>query len=199
MNRVILLAGVLTLLAGPAVAQAPADSGCPYNERLVLSQRVSPLDSLTFRVGDATVKVCYGRPSARGRTMIGGEPVPFGEVWRTGANETTKILSPVPLSIAGIEVLAGTHALYTVPGAAQWEIIVNRAWEQWGHERYYTDDVKAQDVGRAKVPVDETDEHVEMFTIRAEPQRDGAVHLVLEWERSRVTIPVRAAGPHHGH
>lgn len=197
MIRVFVSAAALTIVAAPAAGQN--DFNCPYNERLVLSQRASPLDSLTFRIGDATVKVCYGRPSASGRTMIGGEHVPFDEVWRTGANETTKIRSPVALSIAGIQVPAGTHALYTVPGREKWTVIVNRAWEQWGHERYYTDEVKAQDVGRAEVPVEETAEHVEMFTIRTEPQRDGSVYLVLEWERSRVKIPVSAAGQHHGH
>ena len=194
MTRFSLIPVALVVAVAPAAAQS--DSNCPYNERMALSERMSPLDSLTFQVGGATVKVCYGRPSARGRTMIGGENVPYGEVWRTGANETTKIRTPVPLSIAGVTVPAGTYALYTVPGKESWQIVVNRAWEQWGHERYYTDEVKAQDVGRGMVPVEPTGEHVEKFTIRAEPAGD-AVSLVLEWENTRVKIPVRAAGHSH--
>lgn len=192
MIRTLFAAALSMTLCAPLAAQEAFS--CPYNARLVLDQRDSPLDSLTFRVGDANVKVCYGRPSARGRTMIGGEAVPFGSVWRTGANETTKFHTTVPLSVAGIEVQPGTYALYTVPGQDQWEIIVNRAWEQWGHERYYTDEVEAREIGRAVVPAERTGEHVETFTIRAQPQNQGVTHLVLEWENTRVRVPVRPGG-----
>ncbi|HET7038422.1 MAG TPA: DUF2911 domain-containing protein, partial [Gemmatimonadales bacterium] len=126
---------------------------------------------------------------ARGRTMIGGEAVPYGRVWRTGANETTKIMSPVPLSVAGIEVPAGTYALYTVPGETDWEIILNRSFEQWGRENTYTDSVRAQEVGRAIVKAERLTGSIETFTIRAEPQENGAM-LVLEWETTRVKVPV---------
>lgn len=190
--RPLFAAALSATLCAPLAAQQ--DFGCPYNDRLVLSRRASPLDSLTFPVGDAAVKICYGRPSARGRTMIGGDAVPFGSLWRTGANETTKFHTTIPLAIAGIRVEPGTYALYTVPGRERWEIVVNRAWEQWGHERYYTDEVRAQEVGRAVVPAAHTEEHVETFTIRAEPPRGGVTHLVLEWENTRVRIPVRPGG-----
>lgn len=182
-------AGLVFLAAAPAplAAQTPA---CPYNPGLELAERQSPLDSLAFEVGGATVKVCYGRPSARGRTMIGGEAVPFGTLWRTGANETTKIYTPIPLSVAGIEVAAGTYALYSVPDPEEWQVIVNRSWEQWGHENRYTEEVRAQEAGRARVPAGTTREHVETFTIRAEPREGETVDLVLEWERTRVRIPV---------
>lgn len=179
--------GLAFMPAAPAPAQ---DTGCPYNANMRLETRPSPLDSLSFAVNGHAVKLCYGRPSARGRTMIGGEAVPFGQVWRTGANETTKLMTPVPLSVSGIEVPAGTYALYTVPGETEWQVIVNRSYEQWGRENTYTDEVRRQEVGRATVPVERSAEHIETFTIRAETQADGSAHLVLEWETTRIRVPV---------
>jgi hypothetical protein len=189
--RQMQLTALAGLFAAGAVPPVGAQvEGCAYNPRMELSSRQSPLDSVLFEVGGQEVKVCYGRPSARGRTMIGGEAAPYGQIWRTGANETTKILTPVALSIGGVEVPAGTYALYTVPGEAEWGIVVNRAHEQWGHERYYTDEIEAQEAGRATAKTEPVENHVETFTIRAEPQGDGSVHLVLEWENTRVRVPI---------
>ena len=100
--------------------------------------RKSPLDSLTFTVAGKPVKLCYGRPSSRGRTMLGGEAVPYGKLWRTGANEPTIFFTPVAVTVAGISVPPGTYSLYTVPGRGEWEIIVNRSTKQWGEESNYT-------------------------------------------------------------
>jgi hypothetical protein len=103
------------------------------------------------------------------------------------------IHSTADLMIAGVRVPAGTHALYTVPGARAWEIIVNRSHRQWGHENAYTDSVRAMEVGRGRVPAARADAYVEQFTIRAEAARGDAATLVLEWERTRVAIPVARA------
>lgn len=185
-----LATGFLVAASGaPAWAPpAAADTACIVMGMSVQGRR-SPLDSLTFLVDGSPVKVCYGRPAARGRTMIGGSAVPFGQVWRTGANEPTMIHTTVPITVAGLAVPAGTYSLYTVPGETQWEIIVNKSVSQWGHERYYTAEVRAQELGRATVPSGRTTEHVEQFTIRSEP-RGKEASLMLEWERTRVTIPV---------
>jgi hypothetical protein len=138
------------------------------------------------------VKLCYGRPSSRGRVMLGGKAVPYGKLWRTGANEPTVFFTPVPLTVAGIEVPPGAYSLYTVPTAGQWEIIVNRSIEQWGEESNYTPEVKAQELGRAKVGSERVAQPVETFTIRSEGAGRGA-SLVLEWEKTRVRIPVKPA------
>ena len=82
--------------------------------------------------------------------------------------------------------------MYTVPGALEWEVIVNRSTSQWGEESNYTDKVKAQEIGRAKVKSEAPNTPVETFTIRAEPQGDKAASLVLDWEKTRVRIPVQA-------
>jgi hypothetical protein len=158
--------------------------------QLPLDKRKSPLDSVSFTVGGKTVKVCYGRPSLRGRKMLGGEAVPFGKVWRTGANEPTMIHAAGPITLAGLKVPAGTYSLYTVPGKDEWEIIVNRSTTQWGEESNYTDAVQKQEVGRAKLKAETIATPVETFTIKPEPVSGDAKALVLEWEKTRVRIPV---------
>jgi len=182
-------------------AVLPPDTVCLWGQNTMPGQGVvdppasvrarSPQDSVSFAAGGAMVKVCYSRPSARGRTMIGGEAVPYGRVWRTGANEPTMIHTTGHLVIAGIHVDAGTYALYTVPGEREWEVIVNRSHAQWGHESTYTDSVRAQEVGRGRVPAQRVDQVIEQFTIHAEPDRDGNATLMLEWEHTRVAIPVQ--------
>lgn len=184
-------AGMATVYAVPAAAQM--DMSCLHRgERSEVAQRPSPLDSVTFELDGHAIKICYGRPSARGRTMIGGAAVPFGEIWRTGANEVTLLRTSVDLTVAGIEVPAGTYSIYMVPGETEWEVIINASYSQWGHTRTYTDEIRAQEIGRGKVPSGRTDGHVETFTIHAESGADP--HIVLEWERTRVRIPISVAG-----
>lgn len=191
------LATVLALAALTSGGAAPAglvtypDTVCPFRN-VPIQGRKSPLDSLSFKVAGQPVKVCYGRPSSRGRTMLGGTHVPFGKLWRTGANEPTIFYAPVPLRVAGLNVPPGVYSLYTVPGPREWEIIVNRSTSQWGEESNYTDAVKAQEVGRSKVKSEALKTPVETFTIKAEPAGDKAATLLLDWEKTRVRIPVQA-------
>lgn len=177
----------------PALAQEP-QLACinMTGDRMPPATRRSPLDSVRFEIQGTPVMICYGRPSARGRVIM-GDLVPFGSLWRTGANEPTMIHSSVALDIAGIAVEPGTYSLYTVPGESEWELIVNRSISQWGREDRYSDEVRAQEVGRVKVKSESTDEHVETFTIRALPSSDGNATVLLEWERTRVTIPIKRA------
>ncbi len=203
LTSITMAAAMALIQAAPASAQA--DMSCIARTDMVpLEGRISPLDSLSFRVAGQEVKICYGRPSARGRKMIGTTGiegavsqmgvVPFGKIWRTGANEPTLLRTPVALVIAGVRVPAGTYSIYTVPGEAEWEIIVNRSYSQWGQEGTYTDEVRAQEVGRGKVSSERTDSHVETFAIRAEDLSDGKVHVILEWERTRVRVLISAGG-----
>jgi hypothetical protein len=176
----------------PTQLAAQANSACPHRN-LPVAGRKSPLDSVTFTVAGKEVKVCYGRPSSRGRVMLGGSSIPYGKIWRTGANEPTVFFAPIPLKVAGLSVAPGVYSLYTVPGAREWEVIMNRSTSQWGEESNYTGEVKAQEVGRAKVKAETTNPPVETFTIRAEPAGANRAALVLEWEKTRIRIPVQAA------
>ena len=177
--------------SGPGPAEAQTVACAPMTENMALEGRASPYDSTLITIEGQAAKICYGRPSARGRTMIGGEAVPFGQLWRTGANEPTTLHLPVAASVAGVELEPGSYSLYTIPGLEQWVVIVNRSTSQWGHERRYTAEVRAQEVGRGMVPAMALGEHVETFTIRSEPTDAGA-SLILDWENTRVVIPVRA-------
>jgi hypothetical protein len=190
---------VIALVAcGGTGAEEGSDAGMESSEMaqsaLVCSpqadveDRASPYDSTTVAVGDGMAKVCYSRPSLRGRTMIGGEAVPYGQVWRTGANEPTTIHLNTAATIAGIEVEAGSYSLYTIPREAEsWTLIVNASTSQWGHESSYPG-VEEQDVGRAEVETESLAEPVEQFTIR--PMNGG---LVVEWQNARVHIPIEPA------
>jgi hypothetical protein len=186
---------LLTILSATLLSAAPLSAPAPA-ACIVMGMKVegrgSPLDSLSFKVGSSDVKVCYGRPSAKGRTMIGGEAVPFGKLWRTGANEPTMIHTTGPLVIAGVAVPAGSYSLYTVPGAKSWQVIVNKSITQWGHEGRYTPEVKAQEVGTGTVNSEATTAPVEQFTITSAPGAGGATNLVLSWEKTKVSIPVTA-------
>ena len=175
------------LAAGPQASLACITMN---TDHLPLATRKSPLDSLSFTVGTASVKLCYGRPSARGRTMIGGDAVPFGRLWRTGANEPTMIHTSGPIVIAGVAVPAGSYSIYSIPAAGTWEIIVNRSITQWGHESQYTEAVRAQEVGHGKAAASALAQPVETLAFRTAPGAGGTVDLLLEWEKTRVTIPI---------
>ncbi|MFL5493707.1 MAG: DUF2911 domain-containing protein [Gemmatimonadales bacterium] len=178
-----------------SLAPAAVDTACQVlrPDNVPVQGRKSPLDSLTFSLAKHPLKVCYGRPSSRGRVMIGGKDVPFGKLWRTGANEPTIFFTPVAIIVAGIKVPPGKYSLYTVPEPKQWQVIVNRSTSQWGEESNYTDKVKAQEVGHATVGSEQLDAPVETFTIRSEPAGAKRVELVLEWEKTRIRIPIAPA------
>lgn len=151
-----------------------------------LMDRPSVPDSAMFTIGASNVKVCYSRPSARERVIFGGL-VPFGELWRTGANEPTLLHLPFAANVAGADVPAGTYLLFSVPGAEEWTIQLHTSDAP-------VDEMLAdnEEVARGTVPVEALDEHVEMFTIRG-TGGDTAGELILEWERTRVRIPIRRA------
>lgn len=174
-----------------AKASAAALKCTPQRENV--AGRPSPYDSATVAMRGLDAKICYGRPSARGRTIFGADGaslVPFGKLWRTGANEPTIIHLSAAAEIAGIPVQPGSYSIYTVPGETEWTVIVNRSIGQWGHESQYTAEVQAREVGRARVKSEKLSGHVETFTITS--AGSATPDIVLEWEKTRVRIPVVA-------
>ena len=182
----LLALGLLPVFAASGASQ---DVSC--KPQRPTANRSSPYDSTAIVVGGKRALVCYGRPSARGRTMIGGEAVPYGKLWRTGANEPTTLHIPFAATIAGVKVDPGSYSIYTIPGEKEWHVVVNRSTSQWGHEGRYTPEVKAQEVGHGVVPASALKDPVEMFTIKSAPAQNGA-DLILEWEKTRVAIPIRS-------
>jgi hypothetical protein len=168
--------------------ESPAAVSCQPSSQMEVAGRASPYDSTLVDLGGVQAKICYGRPSARDRVVF-GQLVPYDRLWRTGANEPTIIHLPVPARIGTLDVAAGSYSIYSVPGRQEWTIIVNRSTEQWGHESQYTAQVQAQEVGRFRTPAEATEQHVETFTIRAEPPQNTE-RLVMEWEHTRVRMPI---------
>ncbi|HXF95049.1 MAG TPA: DUF2911 domain-containing protein [Gemmatimonadales bacterium] len=189
-QSVICLLAVFTFgLTGPAAGQTsftcrirgPAEA---------LAARPSPLDSVTVTLDGQVVKLCYGRPSARGRRVM-GELVPYGQPWRLGANEPTTIHFPFAVEIGGVRVEPGTYSLYAIPGESTWEIVVNRAVNRWGIP--INDAVRREDVGSARVSAERLEQPVETLTLSFAPPDGGQTALVIEWERTRVRVPIRKA------
>ena len=187
--RTILLIATLTLAHGQAGNAQAASFPCwirgPADK---LAERPSPLDSTAIQVGGGTIKLCYGRPSARGRKVM-GELVPFDQPWRLGANEATSIHVPFAAEIAGVRVESGTYTLYVIPGASKWQIVVNRGVQRWGVP--ISKDVRAADVGAGTVTTESLGAPVETLTLKFAPAAGNATELVVEWEKTRVRIPIR--------
>ncbi|MBD0319082.1 MAG: DUF2911 domain-containing protein [Gemmatimonadetes bacterium] len=148
--------------------------------------QLSPRDSVSMAVGGARVSVSYGRPSLRGRTAVGGVLVPWGQVWRTGANSPTRLRTDRELEIGGARVPAGTYALYTLPTPRGWTLILNR--RTGGSGRDY---VQADDFARVPVETAPLAETVERLTIRMEPSGESSGMIRVAWENTEVRIPFR--------
>lgn len=130
------------------------------------------------------VKVSYGQPSKRGREIF-GKLVPYGEVWRTGANEATEITFAKDGSFGGKPVKAGTYTLFTIPGESEWTFILNSALKQWGAYKY--GEIKDKDVLQVKAKSSAiSGEAVEKLTITLPKGK-----LLLEWDKTKVEVPVK--------
>ncbi|CAM3337517.1 DUF2911 domain-containing protein [Rhodothermus bifroesti] len=147
----------------------------------------SPLALAATWIDDTYVKIVYGSPRKRGREIFGAL-VPYGEVWRTGANEATEITTTGDLNFGEHRLPAGTYSLFTIPYPDRWTIIVNRALGQWGAYEYNAD----LDLFRFDVPVRQTDKLYEGFTITFEQEGDSTF-LYLRWDRTEVRIPIATA------
>jgi hypothetical protein len=187
--RMILVVSALTLAQAQAATGQAGPASCwirgPADR---LAERPSSLDSVAVQLGDGTIKLCYSRPSARGRKVM-GELVPFDQPWRLGANEATSITVPFPVQIAGVRVEPGTYTLYAIPGAAKWQIVVNRAVRRWGVP--IDKEVRAGDVGAGTVTPESLGAPVETLTLKFAPAAANTTELVVEWEKTRVRIPIR--------
>ncbi len=146
----------------------------------------SPASTLKQRVGLTDIEVVYSRPSMKGREVFGGL-VPYGEVWRTGANNATLVSFSTQVTFQGTRVDAGSYELFTIPGKDEWTVILQKAAKQWGAYVYN----QKSDVARGTVkPVDHP-EAVETFAINFADLRDDSATLNLVWDRTRVPIKLQ--------
>jgi hypothetical protein len=112
--------------------------------------------------------------------------VPYGVVWRTGANEATHFRTDRDLTIGTVRVPHGTYTLWTIPAPDGWTLIINRQTRQWG-----TDYDKTQDLAQIPMTVAPLGAPVEQFTIAIEPNRNGSGVLTLRWDTTRASVPIR--------
>src|SRR5215467_5308160 len=135
--------------------------------------------------GGKTVKSDYSSPRMKGRKVYGGL-VPYGEVWRTGANEATTFVASSDISVGGKSVPAGNYTIFTVPNADKWTLIVNKKTGEWGIPyKYESDELARVDMKVSKLP-----SPVENFTISFEKSSTGCT-MHIDWETTRASVDIK--------
>jgi hypothetical protein len=172
MRKISLIA--LTLLL-TAAASAQHDAG---------KKPLSPPAKATASFGGKNVTIDYSAPSKRDRAIMGAL-VPYGKVWRTGANAATTLTTQTDLMLGNLHVPAGTYTLYTIPNAKEWTLIVNKQTGQWG-----TQYDQSQDLGRVKLTVKPVKKTVETFVIDLARVNDKKGTLSFTWENTQASVPV---------
>jgi hypothetical protein len=157
---------------------------CAAQETTAL--RPSPLAIAAIRYKDAYLKITYSQPQKRGREIF-GNLVPYGKVWRTGANEATEITTTKDITINNILLKAGTYSLFSIPDKEKWTIIINSEPGLWGSYNYN----QKLDVFRFDVAVQRIDKPLyEIFTLQLNQQNSVAELLIL-WDDVKVSIPIK--------
>lgn len=154
--------------------------------------RPSPLNETEFAYQGGSAKLCYGAPSANEREVM-GTLVPFGDLWRAGANEPTALHLTGPASVGGVSLEAGSYAIYAAPGADEWEFFINSNFERWGIP--ISDEVRATELGSFTAATIAIDERVETLRYSFDGDADNTMgDIVLEWENTQVRFHVHPAG-----
>ncbi len=149
------------------------------------SKRPSPPAQAQCKFSDGkTITVDYSSPRANGRKIYGGL-VPFGEVWRTGANEVTTFVPTANLTICGKDIPAGNYTMFTVPAQDKWTLIINKKTGEWGIPYKYESD----ELARVDMTVSKTSAPVENFTISFHEMGTGC-HMYIDWENTRATVEI---------
>ena len=172
---VTLFAGIISLLS---TASSKAQE--------TVKPRPSPTAIVTMKYEDTYVKVTYCQPHKRGREVF-GELVPYGKVWRTGANEATEITVTKDILIQQDTLAAGTYSIFTIPRKERWVVIFNSELGQWGSYNYR----KKSDVLRVEVPTEAVkDATWEPFTISF-AQANNKADLQMMWDQTMIAVPLR--------
>jgi hypothetical protein len=147
--------------------------------------RPSPAASATCNLGNGkTIKTDYSSPRMKGRKIY-GDLVPYGEVWRTGANEATTFVASANVEVGGKDVPAGSYTIFTVPNPDKWTLIINRKTGEWGIPYKYEHD----ELARADMKVSKLPSPVEDFTISYEKSGNGCV-MNIDWDTRRASVDI---------
>lgn len=134
--------------------------------------------------GGKTIKTDYSSPRMKGRKIY-GDLVPFGQVWRTGANEATTFVTTADVVVGGKTVPAGSYTIFTIPNADKWTLIINKKTGEWGIPyKYESDELARVDMKVSKLP-----SPVENFTIAYEKAGNGCT-LQMDWETTRASVAI---------
>ena len=148
-------------------------------------QKISPAGTAEVTLGDGKITIAYSRPYMKGRKIMGGL-VPYGRVWRTGADDATALTTTADLEIGGAKVPAGNYTIYTLPAEGTWKLIINKQTGQWGTEYDESKDLVRVDLSKSALPTP-----LEQFTISFVKKGPKAAELILEWENTKLSVPVR--------
>jgi hypothetical protein len=177
---------ILTASLFAIATLASAQMGMSHDK----SKRPSPAASAACNLSDGkTIKVDYSSPRAKGRKIFGEASekalVPYGQVWRTGANEATAFVSDTNLTVGGKAVPAGNYTIFTVPNADTWSLVISKKTGEWGTD--YAGE--KEDLVRVPMSVSKTSAPVENFTI-AFDQAGSKCTLRMEWENTRASVEI---------
>jgi len=170
---------VATVLSQPAQVRAAQE---PAPKKLL-----SPPAKADVTLTNATITIDYSTPSVRGREIFGAL-VPYGKVWRTGANPATTIKTSGDLQIGDLKVPAGTYTLYTLPSADAWKLIINKQTGQWG--TVYNE---PQDLGRTPMTVGSNASPIETMVIDFEKTSGNSTELHVKWANVDASVQIKAA------
>jgi hypothetical protein len=172
-SRMLFVAVMVVILAASVVAQDQP------------KQPLSPAGTATVTFADGkTLTIAYSRPSMRGRKIF-GDLVPYGQIWRTGANSATSLKTDVDLTIGGAGVPAGSYTLYSIPGESGWKLVINKQTGQWG-----TDYDEKQDLARVDMKVANNATPTEQFTISLDKTGASSATLKLDWASTSASVAV---------
>lgn len=153
------------------------------------TKKASPEGTAEYVKNGKQISVFYCRPSVRGRVIF-DSLVPYGQVWRTGANEATTFTTGTAITIGDKPLPAGTYTLWTIPGKDTWSIILNSKQYGWGVSFGGVPSREPEaDVLTVTVPSEKLNDKIEMFTISFEDSTD--LKMVLAWDKTRVAVPIK--------
>src|ERR1700692_3300197 len=177
-KRIVLSSAVGAALLLTSVAFAQMGGG---------GARPSPAASATCDLGAGkTVKTDYSSPRVKGRKIY-GELVPFGEVWRTGANEATTFVTSADVVVGGKTIPSGSYTIFTVPKADKWTLIINKKTGEWGIPYKYEGD----ELARVDMKVSKLPSSVENFTIAYDKSANGG-KILIDWDTTRASVEISA-------
>ncbi len=183
---------VLLLLGNPGSAQMQSKSEFPALAASPMEMTYFPVGypmaNIRGTAGTLVARVIYCRPQKKGREIF-GKLVPYGQVWRLGANEATELDLYTPVTIAGQKIPEGRYTLYAVPQTDKWTIVLSKQKDIWGAFGYK----QSEDILRTDVPVEKLDQPLEAFTMVFEKSANGA-DLVMAWDDVKTVLPIQTGG-----